>query len=410
MRFMHLADVHLGFNQYHSEERGRDFARAFVKVCYDAVERLCNLVLISGDLFHKTTMDPRTWLQAVGGLDNVRDAGIQVLAIAGNHDRAWRSDGLNWLHALDELGYLQLLDVSIEGGQLELGPRSIYETDEIRVVGIPYIGMGLPHIIPQLAGYLAALARKFTVLLLHAGLEGEMPGFRASLSMESLGSLRGLVDYVALGHLHKPFERDGWVYNPGSLETVSIDEAQWEDRGYFVVDVEDAKARVERVPTERRAFVQVTLGVDTFSNPEALYSFHADTAQDHALVRAQEIGQEPVVEFRLQGVLRFERASLDIARIEQIIEDAFQPLLVRIRDMTESVETELTAGENLTRAELERQVVRGLVERDAQREPHAGAWTETILELRDMALRKTAPGRVIEAGRAFRRKLQEEEN
>jgi len=406
MRFMHLADVHLGYRQYGSEERGRDFAHAFHRVCLEAFDEECDLMLVAGDLFHKTTMDPRTWLQAVSALDQVRDAGLKVLAIAGNHDRSWRSESLNWLHALEELGYLQLLDVGIEDGELELGPRSIYETDEIRVVGIPYLGMGLPHIIPQLAGQLAAMPRKYTVLMLHAGLAGEMPGFRASLSMEILAPLRGLVDYVALGHLHKPFERDGWVYNPGSLETVSIDEAQWEDRGYYLVDVEDGKARVERVPTHKRTFIPIPYPVDAYRNPSRFYLGLTDRVMNIEHHKAPTLN--PVVELRLQGVLQFDRASLEIPRIKEILENAFQPIVCRIRDMTESDGAEIIVGENLSRVELERQVVHGLVERDSQREPHADAWTSLVLELRDMALRRNDPERIINMARTFRRKLQEE--
>lgn len=406
MRFLHVADLHLGYNQYHSEERGMDFARAFLRVCRDAVEKECDLVLIAGDLFHGRTMDPRTLLQAIGALTLLRDAHIRVLAITGNHDRAWRSDGLNWLYALEELGYLVLLDVTIQKGQVCLSGSSI-ETAQERVIGIPYLGMALSHVLPQLVDGLALMPRKFTVLMLHAGIEGVLPHFAGALTMEDLEPLRPYVDYVALGHIHKPFERDCWVYNPGSLETVAIDEAQWEDRGYLMVDVSNGKAQVERVPTERRGFAQVTLGVDTFSNPEALYSFHAATAQDHAVVRAQEIGHEPVVEFRLQGRLHFDRASLDIARIEQIIEDIYHPLLVRIRDLTESAESDIAVSENLSRVELERHVVRGLVERDAIRERHAESWTDLVLELRDLALRKAAPETVIESQAYLLKNLRE---
>lgn len=406
MRLMHTGDVHLGYRQYSSDDRQRDFARAFDQMCRRAIAEHCGLVLIAGDLFHGTAMDARTFLQAVGALRPLWEEGIDVVAIAGNHDRARTNHGLSWLHALQALGYLRLLEIGIEDGELTL-EHAAYETDEVRVLGVPFIGRALRQLIPQIAKRLATLPRKFTFAMFHAGLEGEIPGFRAGLSMEALEPLRSLVDYVALSHIHKPFTRDNWVWNPGSLETVSIDEAQWEGRGAIIITVEDGKAiDFEWAIPRRRPFVQLEFGVDTFRDPEALYRFHALTSKDHAQLRAQEIGQNPVVELRLQGCLQFDRSALELSRIEQIIEDAYHPLLIRIRDLTETEASEITIPADATRAEIERQVVRELVARDVGRKEHANDWTTLILEIKDMALARSDPERITDQTRSFHHGLQ----
>jgi len=415
MRFMHLADAHLGYRQYNSDERARDFARAFQQMCERAISERCELLLIAGDLFHSSAMDPRTFLQAVGALEPLWEQGIDVVAIAGNHDRARKSHGLNWLHALQELGLLTLLEVGIENGELSL-EHAIKIVGGARVVGIPYVGMGLAPLLDQVRDCLSVVVPDlpmFTILLLHAGLEGEIPGFRAALTMETLEPLCPYVDYVALGHIHKPFERDDWLYNPGSLETVSIDETKWEHRGGIIVEIEDGLITgppiIEWAIPDRRPFVQLELGVDTFRDPEALYRFHALTSKDHAQLRAEEIGQKPVVELRLQGCLQFDRSGLELSRIEQIIEDTYHPLLVRIRDLTETDASEVTVSEDATRAEIERQVVRELVARDAGRKEHADAWTAMLLDIKDMAVGRSDPGRIIEEARGFRQRLSEAE-
>src|SRR5205085_423416 len=46
------------------------------------------------------------------------------------------------------------------------------------------------------------------------------------------------VDYLALGHVHKPFEFYDWMYNPGSTETCGAEESLWEDRGYYYVQID----------------------------------------------------------------------------------------------------------------------------------------------------------------------------
>ena len=49
-----------------------------------------------------------------------------------------------------------------------------------------------------------------------------MPVWKAScrrkwvgLPIRQLMPIRPYADYVALGHIHKPFEMDAWIHNPG---------------------------------------------------------------------------------------------------------------------------------------------------------------------------------------------------
>lgn len=408
MRFLHMADAHLGYRQYHSDERARDFARAFHQICERAIAEQCNLLLVAGDLFHGSAMDPRTFLQAVGALSPVEEAGIEVVAIAGNHDRARKSHALNWLHALQELGLLRLLEVGIEDGELSL-EKAIWETDEIRVVGIPYVGMALPQLLPQVGDYLTTWPRKFTVLMLHAGLEGEVPGFRAALTMADLEPLDSLVDYVALGHIHKPYRTPNrWLCNPGSLETVSIEEAQWPDRGALMVCVEAGEAvDFEWAIPERRPFICLELEVDHYDTPAQLMDELYNDLVGYGWDKESLNPLPPVVTLTLEGVLAFDRSALDIASIEQAIRWAFEPLLIRVRDHTETDAQEITVSEGATRANMERQVVRELVARDAGRKAHAEYWAWAILDIRDLALARSSSDKIIAATQSFRRALEE---
>ena len=52
-RFLHCADIHLGYNQYNSPERGNDFASAFFAVIDTAIAEQVDFVILAGDLFHK---------------------------------------------------------------------------------------------------------------------------------------------------------------------------------------------------------------------------------------------------------------------------------------------------------------------------------------------------------------------
>ena len=68
MKFVHAADIHLGYRQYNHPERFKDFGVAFQKIVNCAVEENVKACLITGDLFHKSSVDPSTLIQAENGL------------------------------------------------------------------------------------------------------------------------------------------------------------------------------------------------------------------------------------------------------------------------------------------------------------------------------------------------------
>src|SRR5579863_6488367 len=106
--FIHIADTHLGYEQYGVRERFNDFSRAFWDITDEAVNRQVDFVVIAGDLFNKRAIDALTLIHAIEGLKKLRDKGIPVVAIEGNHDRSYYRDGTSWLQFLCHQGYLKL--------------------------------------------------------------------------------------------------------------------------------------------------------------------------------------------------------------------------------------------------------------------------------------------------------------
>jgi len=412
-RFIHAADVHLGYRQYGSDERWNDFGRAFSRLVDETIGREADYLLLSGDLFHKNTLQPRTLLQATVNLGQLRDAGIGVIAIQGNHERPRYSDAFSWLDYLVQEELLILLDPQFQDGHIildewdpeELSGAFVDVPGGIRVVGARYCGASTPLLVHCLAWAFerwnadGQVRPAFTILMLHAGVEGMLPHYSGGLSISELESLRPYVDYLALGHIHKPFVLDDWVYNPGSLETCSIDEAAWPDRGYFLLDVEagaEPPLTVTQVPTRKRGFVQFTWPVDAYEDPEGLYTDLNHCMADEAM---NSSFRSPVVQLRLDGMLRFDRSALDIGLIERMLSNLFQAVVCRVRDLTETDGSEISVPESSSRAEVEQTVIRELVGHDARREPEADAWVATVLELKDMALRRTSAEDIIAQAR-----------
>lgn len=58
MRFLHVADIHLGFRQYGSTERFNDCSRLLLHIIRQTIGREIDLLLDAGDLHEKRTADP----------------------------------------------------------------------------------------------------------------------------------------------------------------------------------------------------------------------------------------------------------------------------------------------------------------------------------------------------------------
>jgi exonuclease SbcD len=76
--FIHLADTHLGYEQYGVRERFNDFSRAFWAIMEEAANRPVDFVVIAGDLLNKRAIDALTLIHAIEGLKKLKEKGIPV--------------------------------------------------------------------------------------------------------------------------------------------------------------------------------------------------------------------------------------------------------------------------------------------------------------------------------------------
>ncbi len=331
MKIFHAADIHLGRRRLDGRLPDKDFADAFAFVAGKAIEEAADVFLIAGDLFDRAQVEPPHLRQAQQVLVELKKAGIPVVAIEGNHDRAFiHSEAPTWLQYLAEDELLILLRTPFDstgplltnwenarkgGAWLDLGG--------VRFVGAGYLGAATPHKVREVASRLEP--ERTHVLLLHAGPEyftGEGGGF----SKDDLQVLREKVCYLALGHIHKPMKHGDWACNPGSLENCEVREAaQAGPRGYAVVEL-DPRCREKPVAIEirdnpRRQCHRLTLDCTPFGNKlkkgaEAL----VDAAVD--LIQAQRASAEALIDLQLTGKLNLDRIALDQASACAEIEKA----------------------------------------------------------------------------------------
>jgi DNA repair protein SbcD/Mre11 len=393
--FIHAADVHLGNLQYGSIARYNDFARSFSAMIDDAIYRKVDFVLVSGDLFHKRSLDPQTLYQAVELLAPLREHNIPLIAIIGNHENPHIFEGMSWPDYLNVTGQIILLDAYMKDNQFVIAPWD-YRSRKgafidlpcgARIIGSRYYGASTPQVLCKYLEVLAGLpSATFSIYMLHAGLQGTLDIQAPSVTRTQLDPLRAYTDYIAMGHFHKPYEQDGWIYNPGSLETVSVEEVSWDDRGYLYVEVDSGrlpKHNVTHIKSKRRPFIRLSFPVDTHPSPTALLAALLEYAKMRLPLNDQ---RQPVIEVTLRGALQFERTNLDLAAIEEQIAQSCNPLLVRIHDVTTTNDTDIDLPEGQTRSELEQGVLQELIGRDARFRVASAEWASFITQLKGAAL------------------------
>ena len=203
-KFIHAADIHLDspllkLDAYEGapvgEIRGAT-RRAFENLVQTAVDEKVAFVLIAGDLYDGDWKDYNTGLYFVSQMGKLREAGIPVFVVAGNHDAAstitksLRLPENVRLFPADQPATFRMegLDVAVHGQSF----------------GSPAVTTDLSRLYP------AAVPGCFNIGLLHTcvnGREGHAP--YAPCTLDALRD-KGY-DYWALGHVH---QREVLLSNP----------------------------------------------------------------------------------------------------------------------------------------------------------------------------------------------------
>lgn len=412
VRWIHAADVHLGYQQYGLAERADDFARAFKHVCDHAIRSRVDFLLIAGDLFHKRAVDARTMGQAYGLLSELRKAGIPVLCVEGNHERAFYNASWTWLEFLSVNGLLHLLGPNDATGQSRLDPwdeddrcGGYLDINGVRVYGIKYHGASAPRVLERVSNQLAAeTQRPLSVVMLHEGMEGQLPRSTGGLTAAQLDLLQPHCEYLALGHIHKRYEHRNWAHNPGSLETCSTEEWEWE-RGYYEVEADTDARQIVNIThhtNPRRHFHRIFIGVEACSTPGNLEETVLRRVESQVMSKPRS---RPVIDVTLRGTLQFGDDALRLPFLEEQIRERCAPMVVRIKNNTVpagySSAAALDENGQLDRRLLEVQVLTDLLRRDSRYEQAAGQWALTFQEIKDAALTGVPPAevvRILEAG------------
>jgi len=382
MNFIHASDFHLGYAQYGLFERFRDYARAFNSVVQYAIDHRAEFILISGDLFHKRNINAPTYEQAYKVLSELKakSPATQVYAIEGNHDLPFHQDGRGWLEVLSSQGLLRLIRLKEANGAKLMG--DFVELDGARIFGVRYLGSNTVSVIPQIAEEIkkinAAQGEKYTILMMHFGMAGQMrqetPG---EIHYNSLLPLKEAVNYLALGHYHMNYELDGWVFNPGSVEMIAMNEYDLPKGFYHVRD-----SGTKLITPITRPVRRIKLDISSIATPGELYANVSSR-----LDREPPAPSDPLVELLLYGNLNFPKSEVSLDRIKDMLSEKFKPLWKDVKILNSSSQYTLNEGDvrGLTREEIELRVFSDRVKLDGRYRDHVEEVVKTMVEVKRMA-------------------------
>jgi DNA repair exonuclease SbcCD nuclease subunit len=241
VKFIHAADIHLdsplvGLERYDGapveEMRGatREALRNLVVL---AITEKVDFVLFVGDLYNGDWKDYNTGLFFAAQMSKLKEKGIRVFIVNGNHDAA--STITKRLRMPDNVKALSVRE-----------PESVILED----CGVALHGQGFPSrsVTENLAvAYPEPVPGFFNIGLLHTSVNGREGHERyAPCSLEDL--LAKNYEYWALGHVHtyEILHKKPWILFAGNIQGRHVREAG--SKGCVLVTVEDQ----EVVSAERR--------------------------------------------------------------------------------------------------------------------------------------------------------------
>lgn len=356
LTILHFADAHIDMANYgrHDPESGLpmrviDFLKSLDTIVDTAIDEKVDLVLFAGDAYKDRNPAPtfqREWGRRIIRLSK---AGIPTLLLVGNHDL---SPALGRAHAIEEFNTLEVPYVHVINQPVFLKPEQIDDLP-VQIIALPWISrsgllahLGVQAGAPQKAGQVyEKLEARLTELVAtwfeqidpdlplvftaHASVQGAKYGAERTVMLGSDMVLPGSLvrdprlDYVALGHIHKPqnLNEDAHppVIYPGSIERVDFGEVE-DDKFFVIARVERGKTEVEwRQLTSIRPFVDRSLVLDSKED--------IDRRLREALPPPERL-EGAIVRLTIEFPRDWE-ASIDDTALREYTQDAFEFHLVK---------------------------------------------------------------------------------
>ena len=278
MRILHFADAHIDMANYgrHDPQTGLplrvlDFLRSLDTIIDAAISEQVDMVIFAGDAYKDRSPAPtfqREWGKRIIRLSQAK---IPTLLLVGNHDL---SPAMGRAHAIQEFDTLQVPFVRVLQKPEFLTSDDLWGLP-IQVIAMPWVSrsglmasietsaMDVKELFESIEVRISGLVEEWIneadtslplIMTAHASVEGAMFGAERMVMLGSDLVLPtalvkdGRLDYVAMGHIHKPQDvNEGHhppVIYPGSIERIDFGEAM-DDKFYIIAEVTRGATQVD---------------------------------------------------------------------------------------------------------------------------------------------------------------------
>jgi len=240
MQFAHLSDTHLGYKQYGLVDRENDFLEVFNQAIDEVIGERPDFTIHSGDLFEFSRPPTKALMTAQDGFLRLKEAGVPVYAVAGNHDVVMRRNAVP-PHILFKQFGMKLISPN----------HPSYVHGDVFIGGAPYASKYNSKQLIERLNLIeeSAMDYKKRVLVLHQGIDKYLP-----VDFElKIGDLPTGFNYYAMGHIHDRIVDDlgdGVLAYPGSTEIWrfnEVDDYLKNGKGFYLVDMGGDIPEVERI-------------------------------------------------------------------------------------------------------------------------------------------------------------------
>jgi len=323
VRFLHTADWHVG-KPLRGRSRMDEYAKALEQVAAVAKDEKVDAVLMAGDVFDSPAPPPEAEKLVYDFLARLVPEKIACVLIAGNHDHPRKLGALATLLEGLRIHVRPEVRPPDQGGVVTLASRDGKE--EARIAVLPFVPerrvvdactvMDAEHkwyeaYAQRIEQILAALTKGLpgntvNIVLAHLLVDGARVG--TGERELHLGQIYGVnpqqlpsgVQYIGLGHLHRPQEvlAPAKTRYPGSLIELDFGE-QEQDKSVVVFEAQPQKApSIELVPLTAGRRLRTVEG--TFADLERLAEERSD---DYLRVRVKAEAPTPGLAERVKELL-----------------------------------------------------------------------------------------------------------
>ena len=346
MKFAHLADCHLG--GWRQPELDLLNFQSFQKAINQCIKEKIDFVLIAGDLFDSAYPSIDTLKQAFREFRKLQEAKIPTFVIAGSHD--YSLSGKTFLDVLEKSGFCKNVSIFEErNGSIVLLP-TIYKN--VAIYGYPGKKSGLEvDDIERMK--LEDAPGFFKILMLHTTIRSAVPNPRIkSVDDSKLPS----VNYLALGHLHINFNKNGKVYS-GPIFPNNLSELEELKHGSFYIF---NNGKIERQELKlKEVFV---LNLETNNTLKATDSIIQ-------LLKNEPI-EDKIIILKISGIIEQGRMSdIDFAKIEALAKERKAFILLKNTSKLQLSEPELQI-DAIDTEDIESQIIKKYKESNHSRFNH----------------------------------------